>query len=75
MPSSSSSAPNAPSADSSSEDTLSGSAAVELQLGHTVEFDISRISSIRVQDMHQLGTWGTLGTVLGVFRGGRDSRA
>jgi hypothetical protein len=51
MSSSSSSVANVPSADSSSEDTLSDLAAVELQPDHTVEFDVSRISSVRVQDM------------------------
>jgi hypothetical protein len=51
---SSSSATNALSADSSSEDTLSDLAAVELHLGHMVEFSVLRISSIRVQDMEQL---------------------
>jgi hypothetical protein len=58
MSSSSSSAANASSADSLSEDTLSGSAAVELQPGHTVEFGVLRISSVRVQDMQQLGYFG-----------------
>jgi hypothetical protein len=48
MSSSSSSAANALPADSSSEDTLSDLAAVELQLGHTVEFGVSRISSVCV---------------------------
>jgi hypothetical protein len=54
----SSSAANAPLGDSSSEDTLSDLAAVELQPGHTVEFGVSRISSVRVQDMQQLGYFG-----------------
>jgi hypothetical protein len=58
MSSSSSSAANAPSADSSSEDTLSDLAAVELLPGHTVEFGVLRISSVRVQDMQQLGYFG-----------------
>jgi hypothetical protein len=58
MSSSSSSVANASLADSSSEDTLSNLAAVELQPGHTVEFGVSRISSIRVQDMQQLGYFG-----------------
>jgi hypothetical protein len=58
MSSSSSSTANAPSADSSTEDTLSDLAAMELQLGHTVEFSVSRISSVRVQDMQQLGYFG-----------------
>jgi hypothetical protein len=48
MSSSSSSAANASMADSSSEDTLSDLVAVELQPGHTVEFGVSRISSVRV---------------------------
>jgi hypothetical protein len=51
MSSSSSSAANTPPVDSSSEDTLSGLAAVELQPAHTVEFGVSRISSVHVQDM------------------------
>jgi hypothetical protein len=51
MSSSSSSAANAPPTNLSSEDTLSDLAAVELQPGHTVEFGVSRISSVRVQDM------------------------
>jgi hypothetical protein len=58
MSSSSSSAANAPPADSSSEDTLSDLAAVELQPGHTVEFGVSRISLVRMQDMQQLGYFG-----------------
>jgi hypothetical protein len=58
MSSSSSSAANAPPANLSSEDTLSDLAAVELQPGHTVEFVISRISSVCVQDMQQLGYFG-----------------
>jgi hypothetical protein len=67
MSSSSSSAANASPGDSSSEDTLSGSAAVELQPGHTVEFGISRISSVRVQDMQQLEYFGNgVGRVPGV---------
>jgi hypothetical protein len=56
--SSSSSATSASSADPSSEDTLSNLAAMELQPGHTVEFGTSRISSVRVQDMQQLGYFG-----------------
>jgi hypothetical protein len=66
MSSSSSSAANASLADSLSKDTLSGSAAVELQPGHTVEFGVSRISSVREQDMQQLGYFGNgVGRVLG----------
>jgi hypothetical protein len=56
--SSSSSAASASSADPSSEDTLSDLVATELQLGHTVEFGTSRISSVRVQEMQQLGYFG-----------------
>jgi hypothetical protein len=59
MPSSSSSAANMPPADASSEDTLSNVAAMELCPGDTVEFDVSRISSVRVQDMQQLGYFGS----------------
>jgi hypothetical protein len=55
MSSSSSSATNTPPTDLSSEDTLSNLAAAELQLGHIVEFGVLRISSVRVQDMQQLG--------------------
>jgi hypothetical protein len=48
---------NAPSADL---------AAVELHPGHTVEFGVSRISSVHVQDMQQLGYFGNgVGRVLG----------
>jgi hypothetical protein len=56
--SSSSSVASASSADPSSEDTLSDLAAMELQPGHTVEFGTSRISSVRVQEMQQLGYFG-----------------
>jgi hypothetical protein len=67
MSSSSSSAANASSADSSSKDTLSDLAAMELQPGHTVEFGISRISLVRVQDLEQLGYFGNgVGRILGV---------
>jgi hypothetical protein len=59
MPSSSSSAANTPLADASSEDTLSNMAVEELRLGDTVEFGVSRISSIRVQDMQQLEYFGS----------------
>jgi hypothetical protein len=51
MSSSSSSAANMPLGESSSEGTLSDLAVVELHPGHTVEFDVSRISSVHVQDM------------------------
>jgi hypothetical protein len=50
MSTSSSSAANAPLGESSSEDTMSDLAAVE--------FGVSRISSVRVQDMQQLGYFG-----------------
>jgi hypothetical protein len=59
MPSSSSSAANTPPADASSEDTLSNVAVDELHPGDTVEFGVSWISSIRVQDMQQLGYFGS----------------
>jgi hypothetical protein len=40
--------------------------ATELQLGHTMEFDTSRISSVCVQEMQQLGYFGDgVGRVLG----------
>jgi hypothetical protein len=51
MPSSSSSAADTPPAGASSEDTLSNVAAEELRPGDTVEFGVSRMSSVRVQDM------------------------
>jgi hypothetical protein len=53
--SSSSSASSASSIGPSSEDTLSDLVATELQLGHTVEFGVSRIFSVCVQEMQQLG--------------------
>jgi hypothetical protein len=59
MPSSSSSAANTPTSDSMSEDTLSNVAALELHPSDTVEFGVSRISSVRVQDMQQLGYFGS----------------
>jgi hypothetical protein len=59
MPSSSSSATNTPSVDTSSEDTLSNVAAKEVHPGDKVEFGISHISSVRVQDMQQLGYFGS----------------
>jgi hypothetical protein len=37
---------------------MSDLAAVELHPGHTVEFGISQISSVHVQDMQQLGYFG-----------------
>jgi hypothetical protein len=66
MPSSSSFAANTLLADSSSEDTLSNVAAVELHLGDMVEFGVSRIFLVHVQDMQQLGYFGSeVGRVLG----------
>jgi hypothetical protein len=59
MPSSSSSAANTPPAGASSEETLSNMAAEELHPGDTVEFGVSRISSVHVQDMQQLGYFGS----------------
>jgi hypothetical protein len=58
MPSSSSSAAATPPAGASSEETLSYVAAKELRAGDTVEFGVSRMSSVRVQDMQQLGYFG-----------------
>jgi hypothetical protein len=49
---------NTPLGKSSSEGTFSDLAAVELHPGHMVEFGVSRISSVRVQDMQQLGYFG-----------------
>ena len=45
---------------------MSDLAAVELHPGHMVEFGVSRISLVRVQDMQQLGI---LGTELDEFQG------
>jgi hypothetical protein len=53
--SSSSAVDTPPSAGASSEETLSNVAAEELRAGDTVEFGMSRMSSVRVQDMQQLG--------------------
>jgi hypothetical protein len=58
MPSSSSSVADTPPAGASSEETLSNVAAEELRAGDTVEFGVSRMSSVRVQDMQQLGYFG-----------------
>jgi hypothetical protein len=64
--SSSSYVASASSDDPSSEDTLSDLVATELQPGHTVEFGTLRISSVRVQEMQQLGYFGDgVGRVLG----------
>jgi hypothetical protein len=59
MPSSSSSAADTPPASASSKDTLSNVAMEELRPGDTVEFGVSRMSSVRVQDMQQLGYFGS----------------
>jgi hypothetical protein len=59
MSSPSSSAANTPPAGTSSEDTLSNVVVEELHPGDTVEFGVSRISSVRVQDMQQLGYFGS----------------
>jgi hypothetical protein len=58
MPSSSSSAADTPPGGASSEETLSNVAAEELRIGDTVEFGVSRMSLVRVQDMQQLGYFG-----------------
>jgi hypothetical protein len=58
MSSSSSSAATTLTAEASSEDTSSTVAVAELRPGDTVEFDVSRMSSVRVQDMQQLGYFG-----------------
>jgi hypothetical protein len=58
MPTSSSSAAATPLADASSEETLSTVAVEELRAGDTVDFGVSRMSSVRVQDMQQLGYFG-----------------
>jgi hypothetical protein len=55
---SSSYAADTPPAGASSEDTLSNVAAEELRPGDTVEFGASRMSSVRVQDIQQLGYFG-----------------
>jgi hypothetical protein len=57
MPSSSSSASTTPMAEASSEG-LSGTVAAELRPGDTVEFGVSRMSLVRVQDMQRLGYFG-----------------
>jgi hypothetical protein len=59
MPTSSSSAAATPPADASSEETLSTLAAKELRVGDTVDFGVSRMSSVRVQDMQRLGYFGS----------------
>jgi hypothetical protein len=58
MSSSSSSAATTPTTEASSEDFSGTVAAVELRPGDTVEFGVSRMSLVRVQDMQQLGYFG-----------------
>jgi hypothetical protein len=58
MPTSSSSAAATPPADASSEETLSTVAVEELRVGDTVDFGVSRMPSVRVQDMQRLGYFG-----------------
>jgi hypothetical protein len=58
MSSSSSSAATTPTAKASSKDTSGTVAAAELRPGDTVEFGVSRMSLVRVQDMQQLGYFG-----------------
>jgi hypothetical protein len=58
MSTSSSSAAATPLADASSKETLSTVAAEELHAGDTVDFGVSRMSSVHVQDMQRLGYFG-----------------
>jgi hypothetical protein len=58
MPTSFSSDAATPSADATPEETLSTVAAEELHAGDTVYFGVSRMSSVHVQDMQQLGYFG-----------------
>jgi hypothetical protein len=58
MLTSSSSAAATPPADASSEETLSTVAAEELRAGDTVNFGVSWMFSVRVQDMQRLGYFG-----------------
>jgi hypothetical protein len=58
MPSSSSSAATTPTAEASSEDLSGIVVAAELRPGDTVEFGVSRMSLVRVQDMQRLGYFG-----------------
>jgi hypothetical protein len=58
MPSYSSSAATTPMAEASSEDLSGIVAAAELRPGDTVEFGVSRMLLVRVQDMQQLGYFG-----------------
>jgi hypothetical protein len=58
MPSSSSFVADTPPVGASSEETLSNVAAEELRADDTMEFGVPRMSSVRVQDMQQLGYFG-----------------
>jgi hypothetical protein len=58
MSSFSSSAATTPTAEASSEDLSGTVAAAELRSGDTVEFGVSRMSLVRVQDMQRLGYFG-----------------
>jgi hypothetical protein len=58
MPTSSSSAAATSPANALSEETLSTVAAEELCAGDTVDFGVSRMSSVRMQDMQRLGYFG-----------------
>jgi hypothetical protein len=58
MSSSSSSAATTPTAEASSEDLSGTTTAAELQSGDMVEFGVSRMSLVHVQDMQQLGYFG-----------------
>jgi hypothetical protein len=58
MPSSSSSTADTPPAGASFEETLNNVVAEELLTSDTVEFGVSRMSLVRVQDMQQLGYFG-----------------
>ena len=58
MPSSSSSAATTPTAEASSKDLSGTVAAAELRPGDIVEFGVSRMSLVRVQDMQRLGYFG-----------------
>jgi hypothetical protein len=58
MSTSSSSAAATPPAGASSEETLSTVAVEELRADDTVDFGVSRMSSVRVQDIQRLGYFG-----------------
>jgi hypothetical protein len=54
-----------PPADASSEEMLSSLMAEELCAGDSVDFGVSRMSSVRVQDMQRLGYFGGVARVPG----------